>query len=418
MREGLLLMSAKERARKGILERVRRGELTVAGAGEAMGVSERQTKRIWARYKAEGDAGLVHRGRGRPSGRAYAAGFREEALALCRGPLSGMGPTLTAEKLAEEGYAVDHETLRRWLIEDGQWHKRRRRAVHRQRRERRARFGQMLQLDGSHHAWFGPEHPHACLMSLVDDATGTAMTLLAGEETTEAAMRLLWKWVLRYGVPESLYLDKKSVYLALERPTEEEQAQGQKRPTHFGAACEKLGIRLIYAHSPQAKGRVERKHALYQDRFLHELRLQGIRTIDGANALIDGGFDDALNAKFARAPREPQDAHQPLPRKLDLRDVFCRDEPRTLANDYTVRHANRYYQVLKLNDPMPRPKDKLTVRTWLDGTLTLHFQGKPLVFNTLDAPPPKPSAKPTPAPPAPPRKPHRPHPQHPWRRRP
>lgn len=420
MDEGHLLMSAKERLRKSVFERVASGQWSLAEAAEGLRLSYRQCKRLWARFRAQGDRGLVHRSRGRASTRRSPAAFREEVLALCRTELATLGPTLAAEKLAERGYALDHETLRRWLIADGQWQRRRKRKAYRMRRERKARFGEMVQLDGSPHAWFGPERPRACLMHLVDDATGVSMTLMAQEETTEAALRLLWKWVERYGVPCALYLDRKSVYLTQRAPTLEEQLAGEMPCTAFGLACKKLGIELITAHSPQAKGRVERSHGVYQDRFVHELRLRGIDDIDGANALLDGGFDEHLNAKFARAPREADDAHRPVPDKLDLRNVFCFDEARTVANDWTVQWHNEVFQILKLNDPLPKPRDKVIVRTWLDGSVFLWFRGRPLVFvnvpttsripfkktekRTDEGHTPKPKSRAKPAP------------DHPWRR--
>jgi hypothetical protein len=417
---GHLLMSAKERLRKSVFERVIAGHWSLADGSHQLGLSYRQCKRLYSRFRAQGDSGLVHLSRGRPSTRRRPQALREMVLALCRTEFSSLGPTLAAEKLAERGYEVDHETLRRWLIADGQWRRRRKRGRHRMQRERKAQFGEMVQFDGSHHAWFGPEHPKACLMNLVDDATGVSMALMDEEETTEAAFRCLWKWVERYGIPRALYLDRKSVYLALRPPTLEEQLAGEEPLTAFGLACKKLGIVLITAYSPQAKGRVERKHGVYQDRFLQELRLQGITTIAGANALLDGGFDEQLNTKFARVPRNPADAHRAVCANVDLRDVFCIDEPRTVANDWTIQYRKQILQILRLNDPLPRPGDKVVVRTWLDDSVYLWFRGRPLVFANAPIPQqetrnkskankpahhsPNPKSKPKPAP------------DHPWRR--
>lgn len=416
---GHLLMSAKERLRKSVFERVVAGQWSLADAAQQLELSYRQCKRLYSRLRAQGDSGLLHLSRGRPSTRRRPQTFRDAVLGLCRREFSLLGPTLAAEKLAGQGYVIDHETLRRWLIADGQWRRRRKRGRHRMQRERKAQFGEMLQLDGSHHAWFGPEHPRACLMNLVDDATGVSMALMDEEETTEAAFRCLWKWVEKYGVPRLLYLDRKSVYLALRPPTLEEQLAGETPLTSFGLACKKLGIGLITAHSPQAKGRVERKHGVYQDRLVHELRLQGITTIEGANALLDGGFDEQLNAKFARAPRNPADAHRAIPVDVDLRDVFCIDEPRTVANDWTIQYHKQAFQILRLNDPLPRPGDKVVVRTWLDGSVFLWFRERPLVFANAPIPPQEfrnktNAKKPAPNGPNPKHKP-KPAPDHPWR---
>lgn len=389
MSTGLLTMSGKERARKGVLDEVVLGALSLVEAASRMRLSYRHAKRLIARYRAQGDAGLVHRGRGRPSSRAKPPALRVAVLERYREDFAKDGPTFVSEKLAEEGLVVDHETLRRWLIEDGQWQRRRKCGRHRNRRERKARFGELVQLDGSHHAWFGEERPRACLMNLVDDAQGTTLALMAEEETTEAAMRALWRWVERYGIPRALYLDRKSVYIAIRQPTREEQLAGIEPLTAFGTACKKLGSELITAHSPQAKGRVERNHAVYQDRFVKELRLQNITDLKGANALLEGGFVDGLNAKFAKTPRDDKDAHRPVPRGLDLRDVFCIDQERTVSNDWCVRHENRHYQIEKLNAPLPKPGEKIIVRRWLDGSLHLLYKEQRLHYRRIDAPPPK-----------------------------
>ena len=417
---GHLLMSAKERLRKSVFERVVAGQWSLADAAQQLAMSYRQCKRLYSRLRAQGDSGLLHLSRGRPSSRRRPQAFRETVLALCRTEFCSLGPTLAAEKLAERGYVIDHETLRRWLIADGQWRRRRKRGRHRMQRERKAHFGEMLQLDGSHHAWFGPEQPRACLMNLVDDATGVSMSLMAEEETTEAALCVVWKWVEKYGIPRALYLDRKSVYLAQRAPTIEEQLAGETPLTAFGLACKKLGIALITAHSPQAKGRVERKHGVYQDRLVHELRLRGITTIARANALIDAGLDKQLNAKFAHAPRDPADAHLPVCAKVDLRDVFCVDEPRTVANDWTIQHRKQAFQILRLNHPLPRPGDKVVVRTWLDGSVYLWFRQRPLVFANAPIPPQetrkKPNAKKPGAHGPNPKPKPKPAPDHPWKR--
>jgi len=388
--------------------------LQVEGAS-LLAISARQMKRIYRRYRLEGDAGLVHRGRGKCSGRRKPEGLRNEILARYGEVYKKLGPTLASEKLAAEGLAVDHETLRRWLMAEGQWSRRRKRGPHRERRPPKEHFGELLQMDGSHHAWYGPDHPRTCLMSLVDDATGHTMTLMAEQETTEAAMTLLQRWIECHGVPKALYTDRKNVYLPDRPPTLEEQLAGEEPMTAFGKACGKLGILMIPANSPQAKGRVERKHGVYQDRLCHELRLRNITTIEETNRLLHDEFDEYLNCKFARCPRAKRDFHRPLPPRTDLRDIFCYEDTRVLANDWTISYNGLVLQVLKLNNPLPKPKAKITVRQWLDGSLHLLYHDRPLVFSLLPEPPPR---QPNP--------PHSPKPQrsrtkprydHPWRKR-
>ena len=381
--EGHLVMSAKERRRKSVFDEVQEGRMTLREASEKLGVSYRQCRRSYGRFRKEGDAGLVHRSRGRPSNRRLPKRVRKRAVKRYRERYEGFGPTLAAEKLAEEGLVMDHETLRRLLLHEGLWTKRRKRVKHRQRRERKEHFGELLQLDGSHHAWFGAERPRACLMDIVDDATGHRLATLGPEETTEAAMRVVWAWIERYGIPKAIYVDKKSVYVTSREPTVKEQLAGVKPKTAFGTACAKLGIELIPAHSPQAKGRIERTHAVYQDRFVKELALRAITTIASANNVLHNGFTEQLNTKFAREPARAVDFHRSVPKGLDLADVFCFEEVRTVQNDWTIRYQNRHYQILENNRPLPKPKDKVLVRTRLEGSVYVLFRDKPLRVRLL-----------------------------------
>jgi transposase len=202
-------MSAKECERLKIFLRVKRGELQQKEAAALCQLDYRHLRRLYQRYCEQGDRGLVHQGRGRPSNRARAAEFK--AAVLARYP--DFGPTLVAEKLALDGLEVDHETLRHWLIKAGIWQRRRKRKRHRSCCERRVHFGELVQLDGSHHRWFEKRAGKCCLMNMVDDARGTTLSWLA----IFAAMQLLWLWIERYGIPQSLYTDKKNVYVIDER---------------------------------------------------------------------------------------------------------------------------------------------------------------------------------------------------------
>lgn len=408
-------MSRKERLRKSIVERVTSGELSQKEAASLLGLSTRQMKRIYGRYRLEGDAGLVHRSRGKSSSHSRPPEERRQILARYEQAYQGLGPTLAAEKLAEEGLKIAPETLRRWLIKKGLWQRHRKRSQYRQRRPPKEHFGELLQLDGSHHAWFGQEQPRTCLMSLVDDATGVTMTLMTAQETTEAAMRLLQRWIERYGVPKALYTDRKNVYIPERSPTFEEQLAGEEPMTAFGKACKKLGILIIPANSPQAKGRVERKHGVYQNRLCHEIRLRNITTIEEVDSLLHDEFDEHLNRKFAHPPCSKHDFHRRLPPRTDLRDIFCHEQTRVLANDWTLAYSGMVLQIMRLNNPLPKPKAKITVRRWLDGTLHLLYRERSLQFSVLSSSPPKPQQK------SPPKKAHRtsikPRRDHPWRRR-
>jgi transposase len=253
-----MAMSTRELTRAGVLARVKAKALTLRAAAAVMDVSYRQAKRLYQRYRQAGAAGLQHRSAGRGSNRARAAKIRTRVVQLVREKYSGgvaerFGPTLAAEHLAsEDGITVDHETLRRWLLAAGLWSRARKRSVHRQRRERKAHFGELVQLDGSFHRWFEGRGPTSCLLTLVDDATGRAFGRFGAHETVWAAVGVLRAWIERYGIPRALYTDWKNVYV---RPANQaERVTGAEPLTHFGRMCATLGIQIIAASSPQANG--------------------------------------------------------------------------------------------------------------------------------------------------------------------
>lgn len=414
MSEGELVMSRKERQRMVVMGRVGTRAITLAEASQLMDLSYRHSKRVWKRWRADGEWGLVHRSRGRESNRRLDAEFREAVLAAYRARYDDFGPTLASEKLEEnEGLEVDHETLRRWLIGEQLWQGRRRWRKHRRRRERRAHFGELVQMDGSHHEWFEERGPQCCLMSMVDDATGQTLALMSAEETSEVAMLLLKEWIETHGVPRALYTDRKNVFVADRDQTPEEKRAGLEPMTAFGLACHRLQIEIIRAHSPQAKGRVERKHGVFQDRWVKDLRLEGISDVESANESLPE-FTRSLNRRFAIEPREAADYHRPLDPHTRLEDVLCFEEKRTLGRDWTVRYQNRFFQILAERG-RPAPGSRIAVRRRLDGSLLMLHGERRLKFVELPTPPPRPSTKPKAAL-AQPSRPWRPAPDHPWRR--
>lgn len=377
---GHLLMSAKERERLKVLERVKRMELTLADAARVLGVSYRQAKRQYTRYRDEGDDGLVHRGRGQTGNRRLA--FKEKVLERYRERYPDFGPTLAAEKLVEEGYELSDETLRLWLVEAGLWKVRPRpKSRHRSWRERRAHFGELLQLDGSDHKWFEDRAPRCCLMNLVDDATGKTLSLLSEHETTEAAMLLLWSWIEKYGIPAAIYADRKNVYIADAKLREQARDRGEEHYTQFGHACAKLGIKIIAAHSPQAKGRIERSNGVYQDRFVKELRLLEVSDIKRGNQVLAGGFVAKLNERFAVEPRKRADYHRSR-KGYDLASIFCWEEERQLTSDWIVRFRNHYYQLQRQSQKPPTTK-KVQVCELLNGELRFIYRNHSLPYTQL-----------------------------------
>ena len=355
------------------MEKVVEGDRSLQSIAAVMQVSYRQAKRLYRRYRDQGPQGVVHRNVGRRSNRRIDEHLRRAVIEKYREEYADFGPTLAAEKLHErDGLKVSHETLRRWLIAEGLRVPRRRGAVYRSRRPRRERFGELVQFDGSHHAWFEDRGLRCCLMNMVDDATGTTLSFLCEQETTDAAFMLLWAWIERCGIPQAVYCDRKNAYVLDREPTVEEQLEGVKPKSHFQKACEELGIEVIIARSPQAKGRVERSHGVYQDRFIKELRLAGISDIERANAFLKDSYLDKVNAKFVKPPIEPLDAHVPLLPGQSLEGILCRREKRVIAHDYVIRFNNRTFQIMPSNSSVSvRPDKKVEVHTWLDGSL--HF---------------------------------------------
>jgi hypothetical protein len=267
------------------------------------------------------------------------------------------------------------------LLKAKLWRRRRKRPRHRSWRERRAHFGELVQMDGSHHKWFEQRAPECCLMNMVDDASGTTHSLFAAHETIFAAMELLWQWIDRYGIPRALYTDRKNVYVVDEKTREKAADSGLEALTQFGRACKQLDIRIIEAYSPQAKGRVERNHGTYQDRLVKELRLQQIEALAPANELLATSFCQQLNQKFAVAPRSAADYHRSA-KGYDLAAIFCIQETRTASADWIVRFENQFYQLTPRRQSQV-PREKILVLRYLNGELHFRYGPEELRYTLL-----------------------------------
>jgi transposase-like protein len=401
--------------------------LELAEAAALVGLSYRQMKRLLACNRAGGARALVHRAVGRCSNRGHPAALRARVLALVAteysgparaGPGQRFGPTLVAEHLAtEHGVELPVTTLRRWLQAAGLWSRRRRRRPHRQRRPRAPHFGELVQLDGSAHDWFEGRAPWATLLTMIDDATGTTLAHFVPAETTWTAAALLERWIERYGVPRALYTDWHGAYhrtpTATERTREERVVV-----TQFGRMCAKLGIRLLAASSPQAKGRVERNHGTHQDRLVKKLRRAGISELTAANAFLEG-YLVQHNARYAIAPAAAADYHRPWPKRRPPRDVFCLEHERVVGQDYVIQYQHHALQLTPHARFRLSPKSRVLVRETADAALRViqvDARGGEHDLPWQPAPPRLP--KPTLARPDPPASsdPWRPPAHHPWRR--
>ena len=405
-------MSRNERERMTIMAGVKGKELTQVQAAELMGLGYRQTKRVWRRYQDEGDAGLVHGLRGKPGLRHQPPGVRTQVLArYAEERYADFGPTLMAEELAKEGIEVDHDTVRRWLLAAGKRTVRRRRQKHRQWRERKPCFGAMVQLDGSHHDWFEGRRGKCVLMVMVDDATNRMRARFFEEETTRASYDVLEGWVRQHGLPGSLYVDRDSIYRCEGAVSVREQLAGKERQTQFGRAMESLGVKLILANSPQAKGRVERMNGVLQDRLVKALRLAGINDLESANRFLDETYLREFHRRFARPPASPLDVHRGVPRNLD--EVLSWEEERVVQRDWTVACAGKWYQLDRQHEALSLAGRKVVVRILRDERVQLAYRGKKLKWREL---PGRPERIRPGKPAATVRAIRPPAPNHPWRR--
>lgn len=371
-------MSDRDLLRAAVLARLAGGELTSAEGAELLALSVRQVKRLRKRFVVSGARGLVHGNLSKPSNRRHGPELRARVIGLVQDRYSGppargtgqrFGPTLVAEQLLEDhGIRVPVSSLRRWMKAEGLWTRKRKWHHRFRRRERRCHFGELVQLDGSFHDWLEDRGPGGCLMTMSDDATSVQLALLGEEETLWTAVALLEWWIGKYGVPRALYTDLKTLY-----HSPGSKADRSKRPlTQLGLMCSKLGIEMIPASSPQAKGRVERTHGTNQDRLVKKARLKGISTHDEMNRYLRESYLDAHNARFAKPPASPADYHLPLKTvmgRLKAEDIWCREECRQLSNDGVVSYGNRKLQVSERRD-MPE-RAKVLVRTTRDGSIRL-----------------------------------------------
>lgn len=364
-----LTMSTPERTKAHIMRLLTTGKISIADAREQLGITERQCYRLKAAYLCDGDAALVHGLRGKPSNFSIPTSDREDILNIIRRRYTDFGPTLVSERLEEEHeMIIGRETLRLWMMHAGLWQRSRKGRRHRRKRPRRTAIGELVQFDGSHHDWFECRGPRCCLFVFIDDASNQSLLRFAPTENEHAALDALMHYVRRFGVPTALYIDRHSVYWE------------ERRVTQFARAVERLGCKLIYARSPQAKGRVERANRTHQDRLVKMLRLAGISTIDEANAFLKMTYLAEHNRRFSRTGDLP-DVHRDAT-GCDLDNIICHEEERSVNHDMTIQVRSTFYQLLARNHLLPVPRQRVVVRHWLDGSMHVFWRERELAIET------------------------------------
>jgi len=380
-----IIVSIRELKRLKTIQEAIERHITQKTASTEIGVSERQVRRLVKAVREQGETGIIHKGRGQISSKKIPVGKREGVLKLYRDKYMDFGPTFAAEKLNEvNGIRLSKETLRKWLVEAGLWSKKSKKTSHRHWRPRKERFGEMAQLDGSHHDWLEGRGPELVLMAYIDDATNEVFGRFYDHEGTRPAMASFKRYAKKHGLPLSVYLDRHSTYKNNKKFTPWEDIEGKELMTQFERALGELGVNVIHAYSPQAKGRVERLFGTLQDRLVKEMRLRNIKTIAEANSYLPQ-YLLAHNKKFSVSPANTTNAHIRLPKGFDLDSVLCIKNYRTVKNDNTIGYKGKLYQLLE-----DAGVKRITVRENLNGSMQLLGKEGTLKYQEIMERPKKP----------------------------
>lgn len=384
-RKDIIMIRQKELKRLHVIHRVLNAEITQAEASEILSLSERQIRRIVSRIRQEGDTGIIHKSRGKESNRKLPKKLIERVVYLYQQKYQGFGPTLFCEKLAEEdSIHISDETARKLLIEERLWEVNRKRKTHRQWRQRKEHCGEMVQMDGSRHDWFEGRGSECVLMAYIDDATNRVYCRFYEYEGTMPAMDSFKRYIRRYGIPMSIYFDRHTTYKSPAEPTIEEEINGEEPLSEFGRALEELGVKRIYAYSPQAKGRIERLFKTLQDRLIKEMRLKGIKSVKEANKFLKT-YLPKYNKKFSLKAHKPEDLHMPVLEGIDLNTILCIKTDRTVRNDNTIIYNKKLYQIEEV-----MARKIVTVTERIDGRIKVLYQDRSLKFRQIDIRPEQP----------------------------
>ncbi len=380
----IIAMTQEELKRLHVIRKALDKSITQVEAANIIGVSLRQVQRIARAVRAEGNKGIINKARGQLSNRALPNKIKDKALKLYKEKYHDFGPTLGSEKLFEiDKIKLNDETLRLWLLKAGIPYKKRKARPHRQWRERKHSFGEMVQMDGSHHDWFEARGPECVFMGYIDDATGRPFGRFYPYEGTLPAMDSFVRYIKKYGIPVSLYLDKHPTYKSTKKQTIEDELNNIEPMSQFSRAVNELGVNVIYAGSPQAKGRIERLFNTFQNRLIKEMRLKGIKTIEQANKFL-GCYLPTYSRRFSVEPVNDANLHRAIPAGLCFNKIFCIKTKRALRNDYTIAHDEKLYQI----EDNVRTRE-VTVEERIDGSMLITYKSLSLKFKEITARPKK-----------------------------
>jgi len=382
-----IALSQEERDRLQVLRELEQGGLKQVAAAQRMKVTDRQVRRLLLRWRKEGDRVVIHRLRGRPSNRKFAVSFQRKVLARVGQRYADFGPTLAAEHLAQEGFAVSRETLRKWMTQAAFWCPRRQRLkkIH-VWRERRASFGELVMQDSSPFRWLEDRGPACQLIAVIDDATSRIHAHFAEHDTTEENLQTFGGWLRRYGRPLAHYTDKNSIFRSQRPAAIGEQLRGEKARSQFGRALQELGIEWIAAQSPQAKGRIERLFATLQDRLVKEMRLAGIASLEAANHFLQTRFVPEWEQRFTVLPRNPRNAHRPLGREQRLEEILSVRVVRTVAQNHTVSWEGNLWGIGREHVCAGLRGAAVEIERRLDGSHWLRYRGRYLHLHPCPEP--------------------------------
>jgi hypothetical protein len=376
-------MNQADRDRLDALKRAKKKLITQKQAAEEIGVTERQVRRLLRKLRRKGDRAVIHELRGRASNRKLPAEMEQRAITVLSDPVyRGFGPTLAAEYLHKRHQiTVSKETLRRWMGKARLWRASRRRVVEvHQWRPRRSRWGELVQWDTSDHDWLEGRGEQIYLISMIDDATSQLWARFVRHDSSEENMRLLWSYLERFGRPLAFYTDKAGMFQVAVKTKRQQEREGRDRPqmppTQIERALRELNVVWIPAHSPQAKGRVERQFSTAQDRLVKGMRVAGVQTIEEANAYLEKEYLPWWNQTLTVKPADAADAHRPLGKDHDLAAILSHVEQRQVTNDYTVRYDGKIYQIDRRDIQVGMRKAWVRVEERLDGIIAVQFQGR------------------------------------------